>query len=320
MNYLDNNNGNLNDFEGIISITIVQNRYGNRGRLMDNLVCSIPPMPIFIKGGLATFRKGESHFHRVFHIFDLLYVVQGTLYMMEDGKEFEVSEGQYLFLVPGKYHGGYKGCDEETKYYWVHFSLSGEWSLETTNDLDWSKIIVRDNTFTESAQYNLNLPRFGKFRSFERGVEAFSIIKQLDESNNPPDKLKQQMFFNDILIQIQQDAIELPSSAKTVTDEVIKYIREHYDEQDFKVKEMAKVLLYHPDYLTRSMKKVIGMTPIQYLNHYRISIAKSKLVNEHKDLATIAVECGFSDVSYFSRTFKKREGITPGEYRRLRGR
>ncbi|MBU9711458.1 AraC family transcriptional regulator [Evansella tamaricis] len=286
---------------------------------MDTLLCKIPPLPIFIKGGIATFRVGEKHFQRVFHIFDLIYVVEGKLYMKEDDVEYEITKGMYIILAPGKKHGGYMACDVPTKYYWIHFDLPGKYNLITANELDWSKVLVRDNTFTEAAQFKLHLPRMGSFHSTERAEEGFIKVVSLDDSNDPADKIKQQLFFNDLLIQLQQDVIEVPTSARTVSDEIINYIHKHYKDHEFTVKKMAKELLYHPDYLTRSLKKVIGMTPVQYLNYYRLSVAKRKLVNEHKDLITIANECGFSDVSYFSRTFKKREGTTPGEYRRMRG-
>ncbi|SDZ02301.1 AraC-type DNA-binding protein [Evansella caseinilytica] len=285
---------------------------------MEIITFKIPPAPIFIKGGKATFRIGEKHFHRVFHIFDFIYVSKGTLYMKEGNNEYALKEGQYLFLSPGKAHGGYKGCVEETEYYWIHFTLEQSFEHMEKKEFDWWDIMVKDSTITESAEYNLHLPNYGTFRNEHRGEEAFIKIIELNQSSNPADKLRQQLYFYELMIELQQDAIDLPSSAQSVTDQMIQYIKQHYQEEQFTIRQMAKDLLYHPDYLTRCMKKMLGMTPVQYLNYYRIAMAKAKLVHEHLNLTTIARECGFSDVGYFSRIFKKREGITPGQYRRMR--
>ncbi|MGQ9491544.1 MAG: helix-turn-helix domain-containing protein [Anaerolineae bacterium] len=59
------------------------------------------------------------------------------------------------------------------------------------------------------------------------------------------------------------------------------------------------------------------MTPIAYLNRYRIQQAKQLLTNTHKTITEIALEVGFSSSSYFSRIFRRKTGMTPEAYRRL---
>ncbi|ADU31220.1 helix-turn-helix domain-containing protein [Evansella cellulosilytica] len=284
---------------------------------MEILTFTIPPLPTFITGGNATFRKGEQHFQRIFHIFDLIYVVKGKIYMKEAGEKYEVKEGQYIILAPGLKHGGYERCEEEAIYYWIHFTLPNDYELKKKHDFDWSNVIIKESTLVEAPEYKLHIPRYAAFRNKERGIQAIQSILELNDSSDPAEKMRQQLLFGDLMIQLQKDAVELPTSAQNVTDEVVRYIKRNYLIEGFTVKEMAQELLYHPDYITRSMKKVIGMTPIQFLNHYRLSMAKSKIIRGNHDLDTVARECGFSDVSYFSRIFKKKEGMTPGQYRRM---
>ncbi|MDQ0258003.1 AraC-like DNA-binding protein [Evansella vedderi] len=285
---------------------------------MPILTSNIPPMPIFISGGKATFRTGEKHFYRVFHIFDLIYVIKGTLYIEDAGEKCCLNKGNYIILPPERKHGGYEECKEETIYYWIHFSLANHFNLVNKRELDWSNILLKDSTMNEPAQFQLNIPCFGSLNNQARVEETFEQIIQMNEGNTPSEKMKVQLLFNDLVILLQQEAIDLPSSAQTVANEAVQYIKDNYEVEGFTVKKMAQALLYHPDYLTRSMKKVFGVTPIQYLHNYRLTVAKRRLVEEHIDLSTIAGECGFSDVSYFSRVFKKKEGVTPGEYRRMR--
>lgn len=285
---------------------------------MDIITSQIPPMPIFIAGGKATFRKGEKHFERVFHIFDLIYVTRGELFMVDGGIKYKLTKGEYIILPPGRKHGGYEVCQEETQYYWVHFSFPNPFYLMKKIEIDWSKIIIKDSTINEPAHLILHLPSWGNVKNNTRAEEGFEKMLDIHESNEPSDKLKAQVIFSELLIFLQQEAVEIPSSAETVAQEAVKYIRDHFALEGFTVKRMAQDLLYHPDYLTRSMKRAFGLTPIQYLNYYRLSVAKKRLVKENIDLATVAKECGFTDVSYFSRVFKVKEGVTPGEYRRMK--
>ncbi|WP_280769318.1 helix-turn-helix transcriptional regulator [Salipaludibacillus daqingensis] len=277
----------------------------------------IPPLPVFIKGSNATFHKGKQHFLRQFDIFDILFVTKGKLYMKEDGMGITVAEGQYLILVPHLEHSGFRPCDENTEFFWVHFTFHSSFSLVEEKKLDWSNIIKRNHTFTKSDLYELYLPRFGTFRRKEQAVNLFTKLLNMNDSTEPSDKMKQQTYFFDIIIQIQKDALEVPSSAQNIALQCVEYIDNHYKELDFRVRDMAQKLLYHPDYVTRAMKKTIGMSPVQYLNQCRLTKAKELLQQESLDLLTVAKEAGFTEVSYFSRVFKKNEGMTPGEYRRV---
>lgn len=57
-----------------------------------NFIC--PPLPHLIAGGISLFRKGNRHERRAIHkTFDLIYVEKGTLYMEENGIQFDVKRG-----------------------------------------------------------------------------------------------------------------------------------------------------------------------------------------------------------------------------------
>ncbi len=68
--------------------------------------------------------------------------------------------------------------------------------------------------------------------------------------------------------------------------------------------------------LNRKMTAVAGHNPSAYILKLRIDRAKKKLASENTSITDIADECGFYDLAYFSRTFKKQTGITPSQYRR----
>ena len=65
----------------------------------------------------------------------------------------------------------------------------------------------------------------------------------------------------------------------------------------------------------RFFKSQIGMTAIEYLNYYRIGVACDMLKDGILPISEIATECGYNNISYFNRTFRKYMHCTPGEYR-----
>ncbi|APF22866.1 AraC family transcriptional regulator [Clostridium butyricum] len=69
-----------------------------------------------------------------------------------------------------------------------------------------------------------------------------------------------------------------------------------------------------PKYFCRFFHEMSGKTPIEYLNYYRIEIACELLLNGDSNITEIAFSCGFNDVSYFIKTFKKFKRITPKQY------
>ena len=70
------------------------------------------------------------------------------------------------------------------------------------------------------------------------------------------------------------------------------------------------------DYLTSCFHKELGLTPVAYLNRYRIQQARQLLKNTHMSITEIALDVGFSGSSYFSRIFRRETGVTPEAYRR----
>ncbi|WP_375752957.1 helix-turn-helix domain-containing protein [Vibrio sp. HN007] len=88
-------------------------------------------------------------------------------------------------------------------------------------------------------------------------------------------------------------------------------------EQPIKEGEIAKSYGYSVPYFSKIFKKHVGISFRDYVTSKRIKKAKTLLVQSvDEKTATIAYQCGYADVSYFSRIFKKKTGLTPIEYRK----
>ena len=69
-------------------------------------------------------------------------------------------------------------------------------------------------------------------------------------------------------------------------------------------------------YLCHIFKKTTGMTVFEYILSRRLSIARQYLLENELSLSEIANTAGFSSFSYFSKSFRKYEGVTPREFRK----
>jgi YesN/AraC family two-component response regulator len=84
---------------------------------------------------------------------------------------------------------------------------------------------------------------------------------------------------------------------------------------DLSLKTQAKLLNVNPSYLSTLFKKETGVTLTDYVNKKRVERAKHLLKNGNTQIQTVAQSCGILDVNYFTKIFKKYEGVTPKEYR-----
>ena len=99
----------------------------------------------------------------------------------------------------------------------------------------------------------------------------------------------------------------------------LQNVKEYLDE-NYSVKitldELAKRFYVNKYYLTRIFREQYGITIINYIISLRMTDAKRKLRFSDKSIEMIGFECGFEDANYFARSFKKQEGMSPGEFRR----
>lgn len=77
--------------------------------------------------------------------------------------------------------------------------------------------------------------------------------------------------------------------------------------------ELCSITKYH---FCRMFKEETNMTAIGYLINYRVSIADTMLKSTDNSIEDIAYACGFDDVSYFYRCYKKIKGVSPKKARK----
>lgn len=83
------------------------------------------------------------------------------------------------------------------------------------------------------------------------------------------------------------------------------------------LKDIADELYTNLSYLSTLFKKEMGIGFTEYVNDIRLKRAQDLLINSNKSLLDISLCVGFDCQSYFTKVFKKKNGITPSEYRKM---
>ncbi|MCL6601600.1 MAG: response regulator [Paenibacillus sp.] len=142
---------------------------------------------------------------------------------------------------------------------------------------------------------------YSEIRKFESAEMTFEWIKQL--------------FHRSIQYTGQYKntrASKIAQSAKT-------YIEQSYANSDLQLEHVAQHVFINASYLRALYKKEFGMTVSDYVTQYRMMKAKELLGRGGIRLSDIAEMVGYSDASYFSKSFKKFYGYSPSEYEKSRG-
>lgn len=116
-----------------------------------------------------------------------------------------------------------------------------------------------------------------------------------------------------VLLKMAETADDSALPARMV-EELDSYIRDNIGDEISNT-EIGAIFGYHPFYVSKLLKDKKGQTLRQYVIAYRLKAAKRLLELTAKSINEIAEECGFTDASYFTKTFRQSCGMTPKEYR-----
>ena len=147
-------------------------------------------------------------------------------------------------------------------------------------------------------------------------TSLFSIIYDINlRSVRSHREISEQLF--GAIEQIIIGKLEMTAADPRI-EQIKNAISNNFNDPDFSVTPLIKNSGYCDDHLRRLFRRETGMSMLEYLTDIRISYAKKLLSENHRlhySIAEIGAMCGFYDISYFSRVFKKITGIAPSEFK-----
>ncbi len=153
-------------------------------------------------------------------------------------------------------------------------------------------------------------------------VEAILAAWQSCADRSPGYPFQVRNILSEILFQISKNQ-EQPHTnldmkylrSNQRVQQMLGYISKHYADS-ITLREIADSAAVSPSECLRCFHNIIHITPIQYLRDYRINQAAERLKTSSACVSEIARQCGFLEMSYFSKVFRKKYGCSPVEFRR----
>ena len=240
--------------------------------------------PIVYKhSSLRFFEKDERHINRICSDDVLLLVYEGTLRFMENGKEYEVTAGQYHIQQRGSEQKGHLPSDSP-KYLYVHFL--GEWDDNA-------------NTLNYCGEFN--------YAVFKNMLEKLDRIAHENYTQT-----EQMAVFFHILSVLYRNQLPM-----TKGNDIAEYIHQHLDEK-ITLEILSKEFNYGKNQIINIFRRDFSQTPIEYLNKIRIKKSLYLLEVTSNTTESIAEACGFQNYSHFYRLFVRQNGMSPTEWRQKR--
>lgn len=169
-----------------------------------------------------------------------------------------------------------------------------------------------DNMLCETASPPLSSVRL---RGQAVGYDAARVLDDWMGKKRIPQAGEQHLHApGDIVVRQSSDivAVEDPRIAAA-----LRFIRQHAAE-NLDVSRVAREAALSRSVLERRMKALIGRSPGEEINRLRFAAVEKLLTQTDLTLDAIAARCGFTHPQYMAEAFRKRSGMTPGEFRKRR--
>ncbi|WP_256972704.1 AraC family transcriptional regulator [Saccharibacillus sp. O23] len=273
---------------------------------------AVPPFPYFMECGRTVYEPGDAHPDRSgLGMFDLILVEQGRLHIGEEDRQWEAGAGNTLLLLPDRYHYSVRPCEARTSFVWIHFRALGEWGIGDTAEPAFAD---RERHAAEfgTPPYTIRLPQLGRLPG---GSAEGERLLRLEERSLSGAVWERQRVFEELLRSLDLRRREPSGSpAESIAERTERYLRSHYAEP-LTAASLSEALHFHYNYLTRCMKRINGLTPMEYLEEYRLEQARLLLLRTETPVAAVAERVGFETAPYFSRRFSARFGVPPLRFR-----
>ncbi|CAM4006495.1 AraC family transcriptional regulator [Paenibacillus alkaliterrae] len=282
----------------------------------DQVYFAAPPLPYYLESGETFHVHGDQHPSRKqLGVFDLILMESGQLFIGEEEQQWALTAGQTLLLLPDRYHYSIKPSEEPTHFYWVHFQALGEWQQQSdqehaslSHDAHYQRFLTSPYSLHLQKKWTLPYPE-----------QAFRLMRTLNKAGGERQSSAfwtQQQAFEELLrmMDLRQNE-SYTSPVVTLAEKTEAYLKNNY-RSEITGKTLTDTLNFHYNYITRCMKQVYGMTPVEYLLKFRMEQAKLLLLKTEWPIAEIALHVGFENVPYFSNCFTNQIGLPPSKYRK----
>lgn len=255
------------------------------------------------------FPQVRVHWHQEMEI---IAVKKGELLVTVDKETSRIRQGEAAVVFPGQLHGIFQSGNGRAEYENIIFRLEllmgrGEdlcgirFLFPMERDRGHGAVHMRKGVqgyedFMEGVRL-LDELCLGKRYGYELGVKGalFYMMSALLETWKPGER---------------KGGRDTRERMRGLLD----FIEEHYGEK-ITVQEAAERCYYSQSHFMKYFRQYMGVSFVEYLNSYRLFRAAGLLRTTDQPVTRIAQSCGFDNLSYFNRLFRRMYQMTPVQYR-----
>lgn len=258
-----------------------------------------------------TERRALCHWHPDI---ECIRIYEGSMCYEVNGEQILLQTGDIVIVNSGQLHYGYAHDDEDCKF-----------CVELIHpDIFKTNLhIYQENVYPIIHASGITYWLYHKEDSNYQQVA--SLLDQIfDIRNNPKDSMLCLLngLFHCLWHCIYQSSTRQLQTATlqknpdiSLQKQMVTYIHEHYAE-DIGLDDIASAGNISRSKCCKIFQAYLQQSPVSFLNDYRMEISCNLLCNTSYSITEIALACGFNHLSYFSKSFLRKYGCTPNQYRK----
>ncbi|MDE6362922.1 MAG: AraC family transcriptional regulator [Lachnospiraceae bacterium] len=288
---------------------------GSREEALPDFAADFPYIASRAELGKYIGRTAPWHWHRAVEIF---YMKSGVL-------EYETPAGKIVFPA------GSGGMVNANVLHMTRAVSQTEETVQLLHIFDASLLAGEQGSRIERKYIApiVNDPQMEMIPLFPDHPEQYKILGLiLDAFCLPEDEFGYEMKLREVLTQIwlllfaQYQTMPIQDSRYDKSSDKIKqmliYVHEHYPEK-ISISALAAAAYLSERECFRAFRDCLHMTPVEYIQNYRLQIACQMLAKGKEPVTVIGRACGLGSSSYFGKVFRAYAHCTPTEYRKKWG-
>lgn len=246
---------------------------------------------------------------------EIMYVCQGSITHVIDGKEIVLEKGDMIFLNPHVLHGIRKAGPEDIGINFIALPEFFDIPLQMVGQDNVLAGFLADTIRQDQGVSDYLLFRLGGVTEVENLIENM-VVSMI--SNREKEEIMNQYSMGLVFLYILNHMERLTQeSSRSYQDVMVQSILS-YIHQNYRTANLSKVaddMHQSLSVLSKMIKKSTGYNFQELLQRKRFQRAVMLLLDTDLSIDDIAVAVGYENHSYFYRQFQKKYGMTPGKYR-----
>jgi AraC family L-rhamnose operon regulatory protein RhaS len=282
--------------------------------------------PLSVTEGLDGLKLEEAD-----EYYKIIYIKSGTCHFLMNGKEFVLTGACAICMNEQDHISFYEVQEDAAKVLWFKPTLvNAKFTLAVINNPNRSLSATEDQDiyylfqFTREASVTMKILSLHTIDSsgIEHKLQLIKDILAKQDTSFWPCRCRSYLFEILFCLARQEEDEEAISNvlfyegSSRLAIDVIYYLQSCYNKK-ITIEKLAEEFHTNRTTLLSDFKKYTGQSVNRYLVQLRLTMASTLLRETQLSVDEICNRTGFSDISYFSKVFKKKLFHTPSEYRRI---